>query len=248
MKFAVLFVSLLSASTFAQTSTTSPLDDWREVLASYVDEVGRTDFTALAENRAGLDRYVAWLAQNGPNTTPQSFTDRAEILAYHINAYNALAMHGVLERDIPKNFSSFFKRASFFRFRKIVVDGDETNLYDYENDVIRPLGEPRVHFVLNCMVRSCPRLPRTAFAAHSLETDLKHLTEAFFADPKHLRIDAQRGLVMVSSILDFYTGDFVASDSPDDLLPYINQHLQDPIPANYRVGFLDYNWEVNQQP
>ena len=40
------------------------------------------------------------------------------------------------------------------------------SLYTLENDVIRPLGDERVHFALNCMVVSCPRLPRVAFTQY----------------------------------------------------------------------------------
>ena len=48
------------------------------------------------------------------------------------------------------------------------VGGKTISLYKLENDVIRPLGEERVHFALNCMVVSCPRLPRAAFSAAAL--------------------------------------------------------------------------------
>lgn len=224
------------------------LADWSSVLERFVDASGRTDFRALAQDRAALDRYVDWLSSHGPRSTPEAYTSTSDILAYHINAYNALAMHGVIERKIPDNFSSFFKRASFFRFRTIVVDGDETNLYDYENDVIRSLGEPRVHFALNCMVRSCPRLPRQPFVGATLDAELEALTRAFFDDDLHLQLDANRKVVKVSAILDFYTGDFVATGRADDLIPYVNRYLTEPVPADYRVRFLKYDWRINQQP
>jgi hypothetical protein len=69
------------------------------------------------------------------------------------------------------------------------VDGEKTNLYDYENKVIRPLGDARVHFALNCMVRSCPRLPRTPFKADTLDLVLEQLSHEFFMSEKHLRVD-----------------------------------------------------------
>lgn len=246
--FIAVLLLLLSPLVSAAPGAVDHLTDWATVLEQYVDAEGRTDFVALSHNRAPLDNFVAWLANHGPRTTPQAYTSSNAILAYHINAYNALAMHGVLERGIPENFSSFFKRASFFRFREIIVDGMETNLYDYENDIIRPLGDPRVHFVLNCMVRDCPRLPREPLREATLDADLERLTREFLNSPKYVRPDPAKRAVAVSAILDFYTRDFVASGRADDLLPYINRYRDTALPADYRVRFLDYDWRINQQP
>ncbi len=248
MKFVCACLLLIAPLAVAEDNADAALDDWAEVLERYVDDAGRTDFRALAADRAALDRYVTWLAGHGPRTTPADYASPPAVLAYYINAYNALAMHGVLERRIPADFSSFFKRASFFRFRDIRIDGRDTNLYDLENDVIRPLRDARVHFALNCMVRSCPRLPRTPFRSDTLDADLEHLTREFFADRKHLVIDPGKRTIAVSAILDFYTEDFVASGRAEDLPIYINLYRDSPLPADYRLEFLDYDWRINQQP
>jgi hypothetical protein len=50
------------------------------------------------------------------------------------------------------------QKIRFFLLRKYRVGGEDMSLYALENDIIRPLGEPRVHFALNCMAVSCPRL------------------------------------------------------------------------------------------
>ncbi len=248
MMLLILLLSLTAASANAAPAAPHPLEDWSSALNRFVDDEGRTDFKSLVKDDAALNRYVAWLADHGPNSTPSDFATAESVLAYHINAYNALAMAGVIERGIPRNFSSFFKRASFFRFREIIVDGDKTNLYDYENKVIRPLGDPRVHFALNCMVRSCPRLPRIPFQAETLDAVLEQLSREFFASENHLRLDQDRRRVAVSAILDFYTKDFASSGKAKDLIPYINRYRDEPIPVEFSVEFLDYNWQINQQP
>ena len=245
MRWLTILALTMSAAHAAETSA---LANWQQVLTNFVDSNGRINFRLLATERQGLDDFVAWLANHGPITTPRDFPSDEAIKAYHLNAYNALAMHGVLERDLPANFSSFFKRASFFRFRKIVVDGQSTNLYDYENKIIRPLGDARVHFALNCMVRSCPRLPRKAFEKQTVDATLDDLTREFFATPEHLRINADKRRVAVSAILDFYTKDFVASGKARDLLSFINRYLEQAVPRDYQVTFIDYDWTVNQSP
>ena len=53
------------------------------------------------------------------------------------------------------------------------------SLYDYENKVIRPVGDPRVHFVLNCMVVDFPRLPDKPFARDMLDSQLNEASFEF---------------------------------------------------------------------
>jgi len=169
-------------------------------------------------------------------------------LAYHLNAYNALAMYGVISENIPADFDSFFKRLSFFKFRSVVIGGQKTSLQNYENDVIRLFGEPRVHFALNCMVRDCPRLPMQPFNGETLEQQLESATQEFFDKAKHIRVDEYKRILYVSKILDFYTEDFVPSGKAKDLLGYVNGYAKMKVPADYRVKFIDYNWTINQQP
>ena len=241
---AVIALCLPAATAIAN----DPAADWARVLQQYVDEHGRVDFHALEGDRGPLDRYVAWLATHGPRSTPSGFPNQQAVLAYHVNAYNALAMHGVLERGIPEDFSSFFKRARFFRFRGIVVDGGKSNLYDYENDVIRPLDDARVHFALNCMVRDCPRLPREPFTAGRLNEQLEAATREFLNSDKHVRVDETRRILHLSAILDFYTEDFVASGRAEDLPAYVNRYRETTIEPGLEVRFMDYDWTVNVIP
>ncbi len=98
------------------------------------------------------------------------------------------------------------------------------------------------------MVRDCPRLPRTSFTAADLEQELEALTREFFSTDKHIRVDPAKREVAVSAILDFYTEDFVASGRREDLIGYVNRYRGEPVPDDYRVSFMDYDWTVNQQP
>ncbi|MEH6358484.1 MAG: DUF547 domain-containing protein [Pseudomonadales bacterium] len=224
------------------------LASWSRTLQLYVDERGRTDFRALASDSDDLSQFVSFVESTSPASHPDLFATEDEVLAYHINAYNALAMYGVISEDIPSDFDGFFKRLSFFKLRSVVIGGEKTSLYDYENKVIRPLDEPRVHFALNCMVRDCPRLPQEAFQANTLEQQLEVAAQEFFNKDKHIRIDADKRTLYVSKILDFYTEDFVPSGKVRDLTEYVNRYAKMMVPEDYRVKFIDYNWTINQQP
>ncbi|MFT6957455.1 MAG: hypothetical protein ACJAYC_002466 [Halieaceae bacterium] len=247
---AAAFTVTLSPSAFSNNADAylEALDAWSRVLVEHVDEQGRIDFKGAAAEPTDLKRYVDVVAAYGPASHPEDFESRENVLAYHTNTYNALAMWGVVERGIPDGFTTFLKRASFFRFRTVMIAGRKTSLYDYENKVIRPLDEPRMHFVLNCMVRDCPRLPRQVFAGEELNQQLQQATVEFFTEPRKLEIVPQEKLIRVSSILDFYTEDFVESGKARDLPTYINQFLATPLPEGYQVKFVEYDWRINAQP
>ena len=104
------------------------IEHWAQVLETYVDEQGRTDFAALAENADDLRHFVRFIEGTSPASHPALFPTENDVLAFHINAYNALAMYGVISEGIPIDFDSFFKRLRFFKFRSVVIGGQETSL------------------------------------------------------------------------------------------------------------------------
>ena len=243
----VFFVGM--APSFAKSNPyIESLDAWAETLERFVDEQGRIDFVSLSKEPQNLKKFVSAVAQVSPKTHPELFTTDEQVIAYHVNAYNALAMNNVIDRNLPKHLNSFFRKAAFFKFHTVVIGGKKTNLYDYENRVIRPLGEARVHFVLNCMVVDCPQLPMKVITPESLETDLQVASKEFFNREKHIQIDEQKKVVRLSAIMKFYTEDYVESGKKQDLIAYANQFREQSIPLDYKVKFLDYDWTINQSP
>lgn len=217
---------------------------WDLVLKRNVDSEGRVDFTRLAEDHADLDRVVAFIMDIDPVSSPALFPTADARLAYYINAYNALAMHGVLEADVPRRFG-WFGRLRFFYLQTFTVGRRAISLYDLENKVIRPFGDPRVHFALNCMTVSCPRLPQAAFTAAGLDRELDTAARVFVEEPRNVAVDNGRREVTLSAIFDFYTKDFLAS--APSLIAYVNRYRTEPIPSGYRVVFADYDWTINDR-
>ena len=229
----------------APQSAEPPVEAWAKVLARFVDDRGRVDFDGITKYPRDLDQYVAWVYAVGPNNQPGLFSTREQVIAYHLNAYNALAMYNVIEAGIPTSLAGL-RKASFFFLRKLQVGDEPLTLYAYENQVIRPLGEERVHFALNCMAVSCPRLPRVPFRAESLDAELDRQARFFFSEARNLRIDTATRTVWLSKILDFYTGDFLAK--APSLIAYANRYSREAIPLDYTVRFIPYDWTVNRQP
>lgn len=233
-----------------------------QVQRTYVDENGRVDYTALAEGRAPLDAYYRALAGVSPKSHPALFPSKADELAYWINAYNAAVLVAVLEawpiesvRDVkPPGWRPFLHGraalAGFFMLQSLRLGGDRTNLYDLENKVIRPYGDPRTHFAINCASIGCALLPQRAFSAAHLDSELERETRRFFGNPEKFRIDHGTRTVWISSILDWFQEDFEV-DSDSNLLDYIRLHVSPAVQEeidgarDYEVAFIEYDWTLN---
>jgi hypothetical protein len=232
-----LALSLLTACAVnvppPKTGASSPVADpqkaWASVLSRYVDPNGKIDFAALSHDRGELDAYVAWIASVSPANTPASFPNQDAKLAYYLNAYNALAMYNVLESGMPKDLNAV--KVRFF--------------YDLENKIIRPMGDPRVHFALNCMVRGCPRLPREPFRADQVQMELEATAQYFLNEDRNVQVDADKQTVRFSEILKFYTEDFLKK--APSLPAYANKYRDSKIPEAYKVDFIPYDWTLNQK-
>ncbi|HVB81134.1 MAG TPA: DUF547 domain-containing protein [Candidatus Binataceae bacterium] len=217
---------------------------WSRVLNRHVDAGGRIDFAGLARDHADLDEVVKFVAAVDPISAPERFPTRNSRLAYYVDAYNAVAMHGVLAIGVPKKFG-WLGRVRFFYFRNFMLGGRAISLYSLENGIIRPLGDPRVHFALNCMSVSCPRLPQTAFTVDGLDSELDAAAREFVRDDRNVHVDRDSRIARLSAIFRFYTDDFLAQ-SPG-LLAYVNRYRAEEIPPDYKIQFMAYDWTVNDQ-
>ncbi len=242
----LLMVALSSCTTYVPPPEVSltgvdPQAAWSRVLSAHVDPEGRIDFDAMKADSRDLDVFVAWVAANDPQSQPALFPTRQDQLAFYLNSYNALAMYNVLHAGVQPADT-----AKFFYFRSLKVGGRWLSLYDYENQVIRPLGEERVHFALNCMVRACPRLPQVPFVATQLDAQLDTAAREFFNKPLHVELRPGDNKVRFSQILEFYTEDFLKK--APSLIDYGNRYRQQAIPTAFQVEFIPYDWALNQSP
>ena len=238
--------TILSAQAAAELGAEDGPSAWTQILEAQVDDHGRIDFAGLAADAGRLERHVHWLASHGPVSSPADYASRDAILAYHLNAYNANAMLTVLQNGAGGSLDAW-RRVKVFLLSPIRVDDSWTTLYNYENRVIRPLADPRVHFALNCMVKGCPRLPRLPFSAEVLDTQLNHAAQEFVRDQRNVRVDKPRKLVWLSEIFSFYTEDFLRTH--ESLIAYLNQYRDsaDAVPNDFTIQFFPYDWTVNRR-
>ncbi len=236
-------------------------------LQRHVDASGRVDYAAAATDRADLDRYVAAIAQASPDSHPERFPDDDARLAYWINAYNASAIaivlaHAPIEsvRDVRPPRALFFlpRLAGFFYLQRVTLGGEDVSLYALENAIVRRrFPDPRIHFALNCASAGCPRLPARAFTAEGLDAELERETRRFVDEERNVRLDADARSLHLSSIFDWYEGDFTRwletrhPDREPSLRNYVLLHLPAGKAAALEActdcdtAFIPYDWTLN---
>jgi hypothetical protein len=212
---------------------------YARVLAHFVNERGEVAFTALKADHKDLDDYIAYIA----HTSASEFVNPNERLAHYLNSYNALSMYNVLASGIPESNAGIAK-VEFFVLRKFIIGKQEMSLNDYETDIIRPLGDPRVHFALNCSSLGCPILPRKPFTGLNLSAELDYEARKFLSEARNVRLEPKQGTLYLSEILSFYSKDFVKPPAIPNLITYINQYVSTPIPLDYEIKFIDYDWTI----
>ena len=216
---------------------------YARVLRRHVNDRGEVDFAALRDDTsdAGLFALESYVSAIAVIPLDAALTPAAR-LAHMVNAYNALSMYNVIASGIPASHNGFAK-VKFFVLRKFDIGGNVMSLYDFENNIIRKLNEPRVHFALNCSAVSCPLLPRAMFTAEGLNEELDREARGFFERPENLSVDDAQRTVFFNEILKFYTEDFVPGHAPT-LIAYAQRYSRQTIPPDFSIAFRPYDWTI----
>lgn len=216
---------------------------FNEILIDNVQD-GSVNYAGI-KNDPRFGDYLSALKAARPDT----LTTNAEKLAFWINAYNALAIKGILDGLSP---SSFFGRISYFKTTKYEVGGQSINLYDLERDIIIPFDEPRIHFAIVCASISCPKLRPEAYLAGKLEQQLQDNAIDFINDPAKNEFDTQKKQARLSKIFDWFDKDFKKySGSVQEFVAKFvadDGHKQALLKKSYRVKHLTYDWNLNGTP
>ncbi len=208
---------------------------------------------AYAALRADPDwaRLVAGLGAPGTKV-PRG---RDEAMAFWINAYNVLVIETVARgypvesiRDLGSPIWPVWKH------REIAVAGQLRSLDEIEHEILRPMGDPRVHAALVCASVSCPPLAREPWSAERLDEMFDAALARWLGDArKGVRIDRGGRRVFVSKVFDWFAEDF--GDDESDLLAFLLPHVAvaDRIwlgahRDQVEIEYLRYDWRLNDLP
>ena len=129
-----------------------------------------------------------------------------------------------------------------------VVGGKETTLHVIEHEILRKMGDPRIHAAIVCASVSCPDLRQEAFTAENLDVQLDDQLKQFLANPgKGLKIDRVDKRISLSRIFDWFEEDF---EPKGGVLKFIARYVPEKDRewiAKGSVSYLDYNWDLNKK-
>ncbi len=171
----------------------------------------------------------------------ETLANREEKLAFYINAYNILALKMVLDhwpvdsiKDVGNLLSPVWKKAAG------VIGGQEVSLDAIENEVLRPMGEPRIHFAIVCASVSCPDLRTEPYSADKLDAQLDDQAGLFLNNAKKGLNDDGK-VIHVSKIFDWFENDFKAVGGIE---AFIHQHRSGLSKSAIKAD-IEYDWSLN---
>lgn len=235
-------------------------------LAAAATPSGRIDYRRL---RASPEWAHAVDAARALQRAPLAeLVGRAARLAFWINVYNALALHGIVALGIRRSVHEvvlFFARVSYR------IGGFLLSLDDIEHGILRgnrrrpfppfppfrrldPRGvlalapvDPRIHFALNCGAQSCP--PVGIYRAHAIDQQLDLAARNFINQA--VTLDGT-GRIACSKIFRWYRADF---EGAGGLVPFLLRYLDDgpvrsamPAGAAPRLRWAPYHWTLAHEP
>jgi hypothetical protein len=189
---------------------------------------------ANADDVAALGKVVE---QIGNDKVP---ANSKEALAFYTNAYNAWILNEALEKYPTKSVKDTL--FTFFTGERIKVAGQPMSFNRLEKDIIlKRFKEPRIHMALNCASRSCPPLRNEPFTAAALDAQLEDQSRDFSNSPRG--VTAAKGGYAVSKIFDWYKEDFAPVGGAPG---FLSKYRKEPIPANAKISFQEYDWALNE--
>ncbi len=225
-----ILCTLLSFSLQAQKTNHSL---WTNFLQKYVSSQGHVNYKAIHQHPEDLQTYLQELSKTVPN---ENWT-KNEALAFWINAYNAFTIKLIIDNYPLKSIKDIKKPWS----KNFIKIGNKTiSLNHIEHDILRKMGEPRIHFAIVCASISCPKLKNEAYTAENLENQLTQAAKNFLNDPSKNAISANN--LELSKIFKWFGSDFTKHGS---LIDFLNVYSDIQISNDAKINFKDYNWDLN---
>jgi len=207
--------------------------EWDVLLKKHVDDTGNVDYKGFTKDISALEQYLEYLAGN----LPANKASKPEKLAYYINLYNAATVKLILDHYPTKSIKDI---KNPWGEEIVQMGGEKISLGDLEHKILRKMGDPRIHFAINCASYSCPKLWNTVFTASNLEKLLEQTAKDFINDPSKNALTKEKA--NLSEIFNWYKKDFTQNGS---LIDYLNKYADVKLTSNTKISYLNYNWDLN---
>tara|TARA_B110000483_G_scaffold236397_1_gene309451 strand:+ start:580 stop:1278 length:699 start_codon:yes stop_codon:yes gene_type:complete len=209
-------------------------NSWTEILQIYVSDKGEVNYKELRNNKSDFENYLETLAANTPSDEWETDTKKA----YWINAYNAFTIQLILE-NYPIRSVKDIKRPWSQNFIKV---GEKTlSLNTIEHKILRPMGDPRIHFAIVCASESCPKLLNYAYESKTLHLQLEKVTKQFINDSTKNTINQTQ--LKISRIFKWFESDFPKKEA---FISFLNNYSNIKISVEAKIEYLNYSWKLNE--
>ncbi len=206
---------------------------WDALLQRHVRADGLVDYKGMLRDSTALNTYLQLLSRH----VPGEGAPREDRLAYYINLYNAATVKLILEnypvksiRDLPHPWDREW----------IPAGGQMLSLGQIEHQVLRKMGDPRIHFAINCASLSCPKLGKRAYTADDIDRQLDTAAREFINDPEKNHINGDK--LGLSRLFQWYKKDFTTQGS---LRAFIRRYSRTEVAPGAKITFLKYDWSLN---
>ncbi len=262
-KIAVLFFSIcLLFGMPAARALDKPYDHsaWDRFLKEFVNENGAVDYQAAHDHPELLNQYLDQIKSINRFEFDNDWP-REERMALWINAYNAGIIKAIIDHYPVKNIQLI---PGIWETDFLTVAGRPTGLNKIQKrELIGKFGDEKIHLVLACSGKSCPKLSRDAFTGPKVEGQLFKAAKDFVVDTERNKIVPGDRKIWLSRLFKWYKQDFwidfgaPTNDRnllPDDyaVLSFLSHYIDDIEKikyleeGNYKVKYLDFDWSLNQ--
>lgn len=227
-KLSLIFIFIIHLTSTAQIVD---LTDYNKFLKNHVSKKGIVDFDKVLKNFEDLNTITKNFSKISPN---ESWT-KDEYKAHWINLYNANILK-LLTENYPIKSINYITEP----FQKEFIDyaGTKISLDFIHQEIIRPLGDPRMHFAIYATTISSPILKREAYVANSIEADLNNATINFLNDNTKNIIYSTTS--KISKIFEWYEDDFGSLEGVKAFIKKYKGEIQDVTVITY----MKYNWNL----
>jgi hypothetical protein len=218
-----------------------PIDysEYQRLLETYVVRAG-VRYDAWSENEADLQALEDFLDYASGVDVPEH--PREAQVAFYINLYNAAMLQAVFDH-YPLDSVKDIGLLPFSIFKKdFIQQGDRMlSLDTIEKEILlKEFFDPRIHFAVNCASESCPPLMEVPFVAARLDEQLDRQTRAFANSARAARVSIDETSVAYSELFKWYADDF-GVENPGE---YLNRFRESPLPLDFKVEWIDYDWAL----
>jgi len=198
---------------------------------------GKVNYAAIHKDKAQLNELLELAA-----TVRVTKSDAKNYQAFWINAYNVSVIKGIIDNYPVK---SPLDKAGFFDKTKHSLGGKSITLNDIEHKLLRAqFKDARFHFVLVCGAIGCPPLISKAYLPKTLNAQLEKQTKIAL-NGTFLKVNTKKKRVAGSEIMKWYKEDFTMNGTSE--IDFINKYRTEKIPANFKLSYFTYNWNLNKQ-